>query len=69
MIVTLGRQTIHPKRRFDMNNKDNAVALITDAYSGIGLVTAKALQRAAYRVFGTSGRAIVLVNGRDESAK
>jgi len=28
-----------------MNNKDSAVALITGASSGIGLVTAKALQR------------------------
>jgi short-subunit dehydrogenase len=40
-----------------MNNKDSAVALITGASSGIGLVTAKALQRAGYRVFGTSRKA------------
>lgn len=32
-----------------MSNKDNAVALITGASSGIGLVTAKALQQSGYR--------------------
>lgn len=40
-----------------MSNKHNAVALITGASSGIGLVTAKALQQAGYRVFGTSRKA------------
>jgi short-subunit dehydrogenase len=46
-----------------MNNKDSAVALITGASSGIGLVTAKALQRAGYRVFGTSRKALASVDG------
>lgn len=46
-----------------MNNKDNAVALITGASSGIGLVTAKAMQRAGYRVFGTSRRAAASPDG------
>jgi NAD(P)-dependent dehydrogenase (short-subunit alcohol dehydrogenase family) len=38
-------------------NKDNPVALVTGASSGIGLVTARALQAAGFRVFGTSRRA------------
>ncbi|MBD9360065.1 SDR family NAD(P)-dependent oxidoreductase [Methylomonas fluvii] len=46
-----------------MNNKDNAVALITGASSGIGLVTAQALQRAGYRVFGTSRKAAASTDG------
>jgi NAD(P)-dependent dehydrogenase (short-subunit alcohol dehydrogenase family) len=46
-----------------MNNKDKAVALITGASSGIGLVTAKALQRAGYRVFGTSRKALASTDG------
>lgn len=46
-----------------MNNKNNAVALITGASSGIGLVTAQALQRAGYRVFGASRRAVASSDG------
>lgn len=42
-----------------MSNKDNAVALVTGASSGIGLVTAKARQQAGYPVFGISRRAAV----------
>ncbi|OAI11496.1 short-chain dehydrogenase/reductase [Methylomonas koyamae] len=46
-----------------MNNKDTAVALITGTSSGIGLVTAKVLQKAGYRVFGTSRRAVASTDG------
>ncbi|WP_445372445.1 oxidoreductase [Methylomonas sp. HW2-6] len=46
-----------------MSNKDNAVALVTGASSGIGLVTAKALQQAGYRVFGTSRKALASADG------
>ena len=35
-------------------NKDSSVALVTGASTGIGQVTAKALQNAGFRVFGTS---------------
>lgn len=41
-----------------MSNKEMGVALITGASSGIGLVTAKALKQAGYRVFGTSRGAV-----------
>lgn len=40
-----------------MNKTNSGVALVTGASSGIGLATAKALQRAGFRVFGTSRHA------------
>ena len=40
-----------------MNKTNPGVALVTSASSGIGHATAKALQGAGYRVFGTSRRA------------
>jgi NAD(P)-dependent dehydrogenase (short-subunit alcohol dehydrogenase family) len=40
-----------------MNKTDPGVALVTGASSGIGYATAKALQNAGFRVFGTSRRA------------
>src|SRR3954454_23397250 len=41
-----------------MNNTNTGVALVTGASSGIGHTTAKALQNAGFRVFGTSRRAV-----------
>lgn len=40
-----------------MNENNRGVALVTGASSGIGRATAKALQTAGFRVFGTSRRA------------
>ena len=40
-----------------MNKTNPEVALVTGASSGIGYATAKALQKAGYRVFGSSRRA------------
>jgi short-subunit dehydrogenase len=39
-------------------SKNNGVALVTGASSGIGQATAKALARAGYSVFGTSRKAV-----------
>ncbi|RUV01389.1 oxidoreductase [Mesorhizobium sp. M6A.T.Cr.TU.017.01.1.1] len=41
-----------------MNNTNLGVALVTGASTGIGHATAKALQNAGFRVFGTSRRAV-----------
>jgi short-subunit dehydrogenase len=41
-----------------MSKADPGVALVTGAAQGIGLATAKALQKKGYRVFGTSRRAV-----------
>ncbi|WP_249693756.1 oxidoreductase [Stappia sp. WLB 29] len=40
-----------------MKNNDLGIALVTGASSGIGYATARTLQKAGYRVFGTSRRA------------
>jgi len=48
-----------------MNKTNLGVALVTGASAGIGRATAKALQNAGYRVFGTSRRN---VSGRSDSA-
>jgi short-subunit dehydrogenase len=47
------------KEVISMNETDRGVALVTGASSGIGNATAKALQKAGYRVFGTSRRSAV----------
>ena len=45
----------HDKMKADeMSKTERGIALVTGASSGIGLVTAQALQRDGYRVFGTS---------------
>jgi NADP-dependent 3-hydroxy acid dehydrogenase YdfG len=41
-----------------MNKTNLGVALVTGASTGIGYATAKALQNAGFRVFGTSRRAV-----------
>lgn len=46
-----------------MNKQEPRVALVTGASSGIGLITARALAGAGYRVFGTSRRAIPAAPG------
>ncbi len=46
-----------------MTKQQNGVALVTGASSGIGLVTAKALVSAGYRVFGTSRKAVASSEG------
>ena len=45
------------KKMISMNKTNPGVALVTGASSGIGRATAKALQSAGFRVFGTSRRA------------
>jgi NAD(P)-dependent dehydrogenase (short-subunit alcohol dehydrogenase family) len=47
----------------EMNNRNNGVALVTGASSGIGLVTAQALVKAGYRVFGTSRKPVANPQG------
>ena len=47
----------------DMTKPKNGVALVTGASSGIGLVTAKALVNAGYRVFGTSRKPVARSQG------
>ncbi|MRH97967.1 oxidoreductase [Agrobacterium tumefaciens] len=46
-----------------MTNRNNGVALVTGASSGIGLVTAKSLVQAGYRVFGTSRKPVANPQG------
>ena len=46
-----------------MTETNNDVALVTGASSGIGLVTARALANAGYRVFGTSRRPVASTQG------
>jgi short-subunit dehydrogenase len=46
------------KEPISMNKTNPGVALVTGASTGIGYATAKALQNAGFRVFGTSRRAV-----------
>lgn len=46
-----------------MNSTKNGVALVTGASSGIGLVTARALVKAGYLVFGTSRKPVANPQG------
>jgi NAD(P)-dependent dehydrogenase (short-subunit alcohol dehydrogenase family) len=46
-----------------MSNKNSGIALVTGASSGIGLVTAQALVKAGYRVFGTSRKPVASSQG------
>jgi len=47
----------------DMGNGNSRVALVTGASSGIGLVTAQALVKVGYRVFGTSRKPVANSQG------
>ncbi len=51
-----------------MSKTEPRIALVTGASSGIGLVTAKALRRDGYRVFGTSRKPMSNTAGRDHDA-
>ena len=53
----------HLMKDDDMTQPKNGVALVTGASSGIGLVTAKALANAGYRVFGTSRKPVASSQG------
>jgi NAD(P)-dependent dehydrogenase (short-subunit alcohol dehydrogenase family) len=56
-LVRRPRQSSTKKEKVSMNKNNSGVALVTGASSGIGHATAKALQNAGFRVFGTSRRA------------
>ncbi len=57
MTVRLPHQINTKKEKAIMNKNSRGVALVTGASSGIGHATARALQNAGFRVFGTSRRA------------
>ena len=64
MIVTHLQLMFNPEMKaHKMNKTNNAVALVTGASSGIGLVTAHALIKAGYRVFGTSRKPVANPQG------
>ncbi|MBA3592567.1 MAG: oxidoreductase [Polaromonas sp.] len=46
-----------------MSNTNKGIALVTGASSGIGLVTARSLAQAGYRVFGTSRKTVASSQG------